>query len=551
MDIGVPAPPPVMMSAWRGLGLWNFYFITKLVLLSYGQLDFHALENLAFAAFLLLPLPPLWLHRLRHSLAIPLGAALYYHDSWLPPFNRLITQSSQVAQFSADYLLELVLRFINPSWLGAGLVLLVGYLFLRQWLRVTSLILVALVTLLLVDSLPLSPGVGPLASAPAAPVPVPVAASQVPREARAAAGDAQLNAALEEFYADQLKQVTRFPAVEGAEAPPLDVLVLNICSMAWDDMKEVGMAQHPLWSDMDILFDDFNSAATYSGPAVLRLLRASCGQSSNAGLYRPAQRHCLLFENLKTLGFAEGLLLNHNGRFDNMLGLVRDEGGLQAAISPFGALRPALRSFDGSPIYRDLDVLSQWWDKRLGRASTREALFYNSITLHDGLRRLDQATGKAVSTDYKTSLGQVLDELQQFIQQLQASGRPILLVLVAEHGAALRGDLMQIKGMREIPSPAVTQVPAAVKLINAKARLSQGQVRIEAPSSYLALSELIARLVDGRAYREADFDLLAVTRDLPQLGLVVAENEGSVMMRFQGQHYLRLENQSWIEYPQR
>jgi hypothetical protein len=96
---------------------------------------------------------------------------------------------------------------------------------------------------------------------------------------------------------------------------------------------------------MDILFDDFNSAATYSGPAVLRLLRASCGQASNADLYRPGAKQCFLFENLKQLGYTDGLLLNHTGRFDNMLGLLRDGGRLQAEASPFGELRPALTGF--------------------------------------------------------------------------------------------------------------------------------------------------------------------------------------------------------------
>lgn len=540
--------PPAAMSSWRGLGLWNFYFITKLVLLWYGQLNFHALENLAFAALLLLPLPPLWLHRLRHLLAMPLGVALYYYDSWLPPFNRLIANSAQLTQFTADYLLELAGRFINPTWVAAGLILLVGYLFVSQWIRVTGFTVVALVLLLAVGNAQLfapGPGVVPmLLSTPASIAP---AAGEA---APTVIDDAFLNATLDGFYASQGQQVTQFPSALAADAVPLDVLMLNICSMAWDDLEEAGMAQHPLWAKMDILFDDFNSAATYSGPAVLRLLRASCGQTSNADLYRPAAKQCFLFENLKQLGFTDGLLLNHSGRFDNMLGLLRDAGRLPVAASPFGQLRPALTGFDGSPIYRDREVLTQWWQQRLSSGSPREALFYNSITLHDGNRRVDKTTGKAVSADYGTDLRQVLDDLDSFIEHLQASTRPVLLLIVAEHGAALRGDLMQVKGMREIPSPTVTHVPAGLKLINAKAQLSQRPLHIQAPSSYQALSELIARLVDGEAYRNADFDLLSVTRDLPQLDRVVAENEGSVMVRLHNQHYLRMENQSWIPYPQ-
>ncbi|MDP2246067.1 MAG: cellulose biosynthesis protein BcsG [Pseudomonas sp.] len=537
------------MSSWRGLGLWNFYFITKLVLLWYGQLNFHALENLAFAAFLLFPLSPHWLHRLRHVLAIPLGVALYYYDSWLPPFSRLLANSAQVGQFSADYMLELAGRFINPTWLAAGLILLVGYLFISQWIRVTSFTVATLVLVLVLGNsqlfVPQQATVAVRLSTAVSGAPVAGDAAPVVID------DAFLNAALDDFYTRQGQQVTQFPSALAADALPVDVLMLNICSLAWDDLDESGMRQHPLWAKMDILFDDFNSAATYSGPAVLRLLRASCGQASNADLYRPGAKQCFLFENLKQLGYTDGLLLNHTGRFDNMLGLLRDGGRLQAEASPFGELRPALTGFDGSPIYRDRDVLTQWWQQRLSSGSPREALFYNSITLHDGNRRLDKVTGKAVSADYKVSLNQVLDDLDSFIEHLQASAKPVLLVIVAEHGAALRGDLMQVKGMREIPSPTVTHVPAGIKLINAKAQLPQQPLHIQAPSSYQALSELIARLVDGEAYRTADFDLLGVTRDLPGLDMVVAENEGSVMVRLHNEHYLRMENQGWIPYPQR
>lgn len=539
---------PATMSSWRGLGLWNFYFITKLVLLWYGQLNFHAFENLAFAAFLLLPLPPQWLHRLRHMLAIPLGVGLYYYDSWLPPFSRLIANFAQVTQFSPEYMLELLGRFINPTWLAAGLILLVGYLFVSQWIRVTSFTVVALVLMLVVGNAQMfarPPGVVPVLQS--TPVNIaPVAADVAP----GVIDDAYLNATLDGFYASQGQQVTQFPRELAADAVPLDVLMLNICSMAWDDLEEAGMVQHPLWAKMDILFDNFNSAATYSGPAVLRLLRASCGQTSNAALYRPAANQCFLFENLKQLGYTDGFLLNHTGHFDNMLGLLRDRGRLQAAANPLGELRPALTGFDGWPIYSDREVLTRWWQQRLSSGSPREALFYNSSTLHDGNRRVDKVSGKAVSADYATSLRQVLDDLDSFIEHLQASAKPVLLVIVAEHGAALRGDLMQIKGMREIPSPTVTHIPAGLKLINAKAPRPQQPLHIQAPSSYQALSELIARLVDGEAYRNADFDLLSVTRDLPQLDMVVAENEGSVMVRLHNEHYLRMENQSWIPYPQ-
>ncbi len=63
---------------------WNFYFLVKFGLLWAGYLNFHPLLNLVFAAFLLMPIPRYSLHRLRHWIALPIGFALFWHDTWLP-----------------------------------------------------------------------------------------------------------------------------------------------------------------------------------------------------------------------------------------------------------------------------------------------------------------------------------------------------------------------------------------------------------------------------------------------------------------------------------
>lgn len=39
----------------------------------------------------------------------------------------------------------------------------------------------------------------------------------------------------------------------------------------------------------------------------------------------------------------------------------------------------------------------------------------------------------------------------------------MMVVVVPEHGGALKGDRMQISGLRDIPSPSITNVPAGVK----------------------------------------------------------------------------------------
>jgi hypothetical protein len=145
----VPAKPlhdPALR--WRGLGHWNFYFLIKLLLFWGGYLQFNVFYNVLFAAALLLPLGHGWLNKTRHIVAIPFAIALLYHDSWYPPISRLMAQP-EVLNFSFWYLVELIERFINWHMIGAGFIALVAYLYVYQWLRLTTVTVIALVCLTL------------------------------------------------------------------------------------------------------------------------------------------------------------------------------------------------------------------------------------------------------------------------------------------------------------------------------------------------------------------------------------------------------------------
>ena len=173
---------------------------------------------------------------------------------------------------------------------GAGFVMLTLYLFIAQWLRFTPWILLALLWLWL------SPLVGdPFASRDA------VAASTVtspqpgstPRQVSmteqldqsAPPTNENLNTYLDDFYREEQDRLVRFPSALPADATPFDLLIINICSLAWSDVEASGLTEHPVWRHFDIRFNHFNSATSYSGPSSIRLLRASCGQTSHQGLY--------------------------------------------------------------------------------------------------------------------------------------------------------------------------------------------------------------------------------------------------------------------------
>ena len=465
-----------------------------------------------------------------------------------------MSQGSQIAGFSADYIWDLVTRFINWQMVGAFFVLVVAWLFLNQWIRMTVFVVIAMVWINLSALVGPSFTLWPTAqkadtttantAAPAASAGSAATNSDIPAQTAAPTSD-NLNAWLSSFYASESKRVTSFPTALPADAQPFDLLVINICSLATSDVEAAGLLQHPLWSHFDIRFSNFNSATSYSGPAAIRLLRASCGQSSHTDLYQPAGNQCYLFDNLSKLGFTQHLMLGHNGVFGDFLKEVRNYGGMQSPLMDQSKLPVNLLAFDGSPVYDDLATLNRWLNSPEKPVGDRSATFYNILPLHDG----NHYQGQSKTADYKARAQKLFDELDAFFDELQKSGRKVMVIVVPEHGAALAGDKMQVSGLRDIPSPSITHVPAAVKFFGMKAPHQGAAVDINQPSSYLAISELVARAVDGKIFTEDTVNWSAFTGNLPQAASV-SENSNTVVMEYQGKPYVRLNGGTWVPYPQ-
>lgn len=532
-------------SYWRGLGLWNLYFLGKIGLYWAGIINFHPLENLVFAAVLLIPLPPLWLHKLRHLIAIPMGIALFYYDTWLPPFARLLAQP-EVLNFSNAYLMELAGRFINWELLGAAFVFIVVYCYVAPWLRLTFFSLLALFSIALVPYLHIEMG---RTKSPAQSNTVlthnslPPAQPTTPQ--RLEATTQNLTESLSKFYATERdKRVA--PVAPDATSEDFDILFLSVCSLAWSDLEEVNLQSHSLLQSMDVVFDNFNSATSYSGPALLRLLRASCGQSSHSDLYQPTDNACYLFDNLKEQGFNTRFALNHDGQFQGFADEITDNGRYSQPYIPSG--RPALFAFDGSPIYSDSQTLSEVWKQRLESDDKRQAILYNTISLHDGNRKAS-GTGFSESVGYQELTANLLDDLQGFINELDQSDRKVMVVLIPEHGAGLVGDRMQVSGMREIPASTLTHVPVGVKLVGGgSSKNTSLPVHVDTPVSHFALSELLNRIIADDTVANENIDWAKLTQSLSHT-LPISENDGVVVQPFNDDEYVRLGNRDWVTYP--
>lgn len=526
--------PASTVRAWPGLGHWNLYFMVKLALQWGGYLNVQVLPNLLFAAFLLLPLNSRFSVIGRRLIAVPAALALFYQDTWLPPLSSWMAWPS-VADFFSGHLFVLAERLIDWNLFGWLLLLVVAYLFVQPWLRMTTLSLAGLAWLGCVNLLVLYPGHESNATKVSAPGDTVMGAS------------AAVDNYLQQFYrAEADRRVAFKPSTSAAQ--PFDLVLINIDSMAWDDLDFSGLRDHPLLRQMDVLFDHFNSAASERVPATLRLLRAGCGQTPLSQLYSPANEPCLLFDALGRQGFVGETLLNHTGQFEGFLNAVQTLGALPEPEMNVSHLSPVLAGPDGSPVLRDGEVLDLWWQHRQAQPNQRVALFYNTLTLHEG-NRLVTADGAGHRADYKARAQTLLDDLNGFIEQLELSARPVVVVMVPDRGAALRGDRMQFPGMREIPGPSITRVPVGIKLIGMGRNPRSTPLHISEPSSYLAVAQIIERLYASPSRAEGQLpDLQTLLKGLAQTSWV-SESENSVVLDYAATPYVRIrENDAWLPY---
>mgnify|MGYP003631294703 FL=1 len=526
------------------MGLWNGYFIAKLGLFYADYIDFNVLLNLALAFAVILPLRRKVWRIARLLVAIPAAIALLYYDTRLPPFSRLLAQQQNLEQFSLSYATELLGRFINPSVLLYGLGLFfIAYIFARK-LRLTTFVLLAIW-----PAIPLYSMWQNQQTIVRAPQNTALVAARAEQASIAPAGaigepkDADIDAALTRFYAEQAKRQVSFARPEAT--PAFDILIVQICSLAWDDLLMTEQAQAPLLQRTDILLKRFNTATSYSGPAAIRLLRSACGQTSHKSLYEPAAANCYLFNQFEQAGFRKHMLLNHDGVFGNMLQEIQQYGGLNVAPDANSPASTAWLGFDGSIIKDDYEVLNGWLTRHPHDANAPVALYYNTTSLHDGNHPPGTSSSNGSASQYGTRVKRLLSDLDRLITTLETQQRPTMLVFIPEHGAGSRGDRMQIPFMRENPSPAITLVPAAVRFVGLAKQPSP--ITIDQPTSYIDLAGLMRDAIAQDPYRNNSVTAATLAASITSTPYV-SGNEAVTVVRYSDDYYLHYQGGAWANY---
>lgn len=525
---------------FTGLGVWNVYFIIAFALAAFGYIELNLLGNALLMAWLLLPVGPKWLRILRGTLGVAAAAVLLYSESWLPGVDSILANKGAIAGFSLLYMAEFALDFINVKMVGWGLLVFLGYFLVRRYVRVTFFTIVyflGAVTMPWVQSI--LPERAPVVTADAGGQTNEAAAPAKTGKADAKAVGEWYDA----FLAYEHDRRARFPNGLSEKDTPFDILLLSICSVSNDDLAVSQLDQHPLFKEFNIRFDSFNAATAYSGPALLRLLNGACGQPSHSELYGERRPECEIMTRLGTLGYSQRLLMDHSGEYDNFLQSMRDKAGVTATLD--NAKYPTrYMGFDDEEIADSLAVLRHWQRTQVKSKAGRTATLINFIALHDGNR----LPGRGRAEPFKPRAQEMFDNIRTFLRELERSGRKTMVVIVPEHGAAVRGDKIQVPRLRDIPTMRISRVPVMVKFVGLKGMPNE-PIHVTGNTSYLALTSLIGKTLETDYFSKdgGTVPLEQLVHDLPQTN-PVSENGTVQTLEYQGREYFRQNGGEWKPY---
>lgn len=516
-----PAPPKKAPPASHApprdpLGAWSVYFAGKIYLYFSGHIPLDIALNLIFFVSLLATSSPSWPRPLRwaRNLAAWLAAgALLWHDSWLPSpaFVADFVKTGGMAQMPQ---MTYVLTFLAPLLRSReALALAAGAAALGWFGRRVHL-------------------TWPIAAA--------LFFAGVHHSYHPAS--AGLDGERSGFYKEEAGRRVAF--IAGPAKP--DVILIEICSLAQDDLAAAGLADDPFWSQFDVMFTSFNTVTAYSNPASLRLLRANCGQVTHGALYA-TDAGCSLLHALRGVGYHTYAAYDHDATYQDYSEQVKRYGLADEAL-PVAGIPVHRRNFDGSNLYDDKTVLSRWWDRRQADGGGPAALFANLMTLHTGGHRINDPSWWKMSRParYRQAFAELTPAITGLMSRVAASKRPAVLVFIPEHGAALRGSSIQIEDLREMPLPYITVAPIGIKLIGFPGA-ARRQLIISKPISYLGFATVLSNLVKTPPPFSPEV-LSRLTGNLPETPFV-AENENDVVLESGGKYYLKAGKEPWTLLP--
>lgn len=529
------------------------YFLFKLGLYFMAICGFDFVLNLILFLFCLFSVRQKTLNTIYRAVLIFSGLLLLYHDSYLPMFTPQVIYDEKGILGIYELVTTFIADYFDYSYFGIFALLFIAVFFLNDFLKISTFVVAGFVTVAVLNIWTLN--VSKEANSQAVQNVVADSADIPPQ---IGATDSQsVESYLQTFLELESQRIVSMPSSLPENFKPFDIVIVNICSMATDDIEASNLLKHPLFRTFDFSFETFNSVSSYSTPSTLRLLRSNCGQMTEAQMYRERRSECELITAVEQLGYQSEVYFDHNGKYGDYLKTLHELGGLKENIHDLSKLAVKYSAFDGSAIRSDADLFTSYINNVASNSSVNNITFMNLLSLHDGNR----LAGEKKSQSYSPRLKLLLDNLEDFIKEIRKTKRNTLFIMVPEHGAAVRGDKMQIAKLREIPTDKITRIPVGVSFIGADRNYTEGQKKTKAHRtqkikgfySYLAISEIIKRAIEDNVFAvnnkdDSRTDMVAdIFYDLPQTAFI-SESTNAYYMNFQHQDFYKLKGEKWEKY---
>jgi cellulose synthase operon protein YhjU len=533
-----------LVSGLSFLVVW--YFLFKFYLFAKGSITLDIPYNLVFLMYCVVPVPAtLSNQRLLRSakavISVILALSLLWHDSWLPPVLDAGVFLNQQGIPSFGYIISFIGGYFSMSLLIVSISLLLASFLIRRYKAVTTLLLA-----ILIIAVPF--------------IPVDFSQSQnsaslEPRiDSAAEAAETDPAKRLEAFYSTESERVILFKKPESASVP-FDIVILHICSLSWEDFKQVGITQDdPFFKQFDYLFTNFNSVTGYSGPALLRLLQANYGQRKHSDYYKKdTPKNSMLFDGLASAGYKNYVVMSHDGKYGDYVKSLKANGLSNAVMLLPENMSPTAMFFDSkTPLFGDYAMMKKWFDARQSSNSERAAVYFNSVLLHSGSHWVGEKNylNRDKKDQFKEMSTVLLKDIKKIIELLKTSKRNTVLVFVPEHGRALAGSSIQAADLRDIPLPKITKVPLGIKFIGPKFNNAKVQQHVIAkPTSYFALSWMLSKFVEQSPFGKSALSPEDILFKVPKTDFV-SEHEWNRIIEMDGKYFYSGKDKKWKQLTQ-
>ena len=509
---------------------WNAIYLFKIAIYALGFIDFDTPLNLLVFLLLCLQIRQKQVNLIYRIFISVIALMLFYHDSYLPSVEQMLAQKDNLTNFSLTYIIEFIEGFVNVKMVIALIVLAIFIKYINRYLRMMTVALLCIISTFFVNfdnvkKVLVNDDV----------IAVNTNSFSENKETliaqRGGFTKTNLDRYLNEFYETEQKRKLQYSLHLKEDFMPFNVVIINVEGMSNTDLTAFNASNHGVLKRFDLYLSDFNSVTTDKKYGLLRSIFSACGQRLNQDLEKLDAEKCSMYSQLMKIGYT------YHSLFDTL----KDNEYFNKYLNTIAKLpvHPIPYQFASNPLVKSLDNIDIF-------KSYTTYITTLPGNMHMSLLNTNLISGIHGNRDYEAKLKGFLWALDNFIDNLYAFKQNTLLVVMPTRGTTLVGDHTQARGIKDIPSKALTNSTVMFKLI--KDNHATQNINFTKPTSYMTVAHVIKRMIEQNAFnpnQELSFE--PILEDLT-LTPTVSENEKATFIKFREKQFYKTDIDSWKEY---